>query len=346
MHVESAERLAAEVLAPRAAGTDRGGAYPEEQLAALAQAGLYGIAVPRAHGGLELPPGEQARIFRALARGCVATAFVLSQHHVVTALLAVSDNEAEKARWLPGLARGEIRGADGINFLRMPAERAPMRATPAPGGWVLGGVLPWVTAAHHSDVLVCGAVLPDSRQLIVALPMDERVRRGDAVPLMALEASDTGPVHLDDCFVPAEARILGPDPDVLASTPRMATTYVPLFMGLGHVDACLDLIEHDLPRKGSEAIALAEAVRAERSAIESIALDAAERMDGAPATALRGRLNFLVQRAAHLALIVGGGTGYRRDAPHQRLYREGAFWSVWSVGGGITPAMLEVLLAH
>lgn len=344
--LQDVQTLVEETLRPRADLVDYRGEFPDEQMRVLARAGLPGMAIDRVYGGLGLSPTTQARIFLELTAGCATTAFVLSQHHVTTALLSVSENEAVRERWLHGLADGSVRGADGINFLRMPAERAPMRAEEVPGGWRLRGMLPWVTASHHSDLLVCGAVLKDGRQIVVALPMDHRVRCGEAARLMAFEASDTGPVFCDDCFVPKSELVLGPYPDILTHAPRAATTYVPIAMALGHARSSLASCQATLAQRGADAVALGQEVSGALETLERETMDGVQRGDSELAPRLRGRANYLVGRAAHLALIVGGGSGYRRESLPQRLFREAAFWSVWSVGGQIMPETLKTLLAH
>lgn len=341
--LERVRHTAEHVLRPRAHDTDRTGQFPDEQMRALTDLGLNGMAIPVEYGGLDLSPGLQARIFMELAAACVTSAFVLSQQHVCTALLSVSDNVAARQHWLPDLASGTVRGADGINFLRLPADRAPMRAVSNGTGYRLNGLLPWVTASHHSDLLVCGALLEDNRQIVVAMPMDDRVRTPEAAKLMAFEASDTGPVHLDGCDVPDHARILGPDSDVLARAPRLATAFVPAAMALGHMRTSLDAAREGLHSKGISGETILTQTQEQITTLEREILAAVDSQDTHQAAELRARANVLVLRAAHLALIVAGGTGYRRESAAQRYFREAAFWSVWSVGGGVLPATLDVM---
>ena len=66
--IESAGRIAREVLAPNAEQVDRENAYPYESTAAVGSSGLLGLLVPRDYGGLESNPRTFCRI--VLQRTC------------------------------------------------------------------------------------------------------------------------------------------------------------------------------------------------------------------------------------------------------------------------------------
>ena len=343
--IDVARRLAHEVLRPHAGRLDASQGFCSDALRALGSSGLLGMAVPRAYGGLDLHPATQARIFCELAAGCATTAFVVSQHHVVTALLASSPNEGLKSLWLPRLASGEVLGADGINFWRQARATPPMRATPVASaeGWTLDGVLPWVTGARHCQLLVCGALLDDASQLVVALPAGEHLEVGAPQDLLAFGGSQTSSVRLQGVQVAPAQLVLGPHADVLASVPRRGTTYVPTFMALGQARASLEACQPWAAQRGDDAVALLAEVQAELESVGTRAQCAVEAGDVGAATGLRAEANLLVQRAAQLCLALGSGSGYARGALPERLYREAAFWLVWSVGGAILPTTLAAM---
>src|SRR6185437_9009977 len=116
--------------------------YPQAQIRAIAEAGLLGIAIPTSYGGLELPYLAQAQVFAELAVGDLTSAFIASQHHACTTLVTATPHAESRDRWLPGLASGQLHGANGFNFLNFPPERAPMKAVPVAGGFRLSGALP------------------------------------------------------------------------------------------------------------------------------------------------------------------------------------------------------------
>ncbi len=325
--------------------------FPAQALRAFAQAGLLGMNIPLALGGQALSFGAQARIFSRLAEADLPAAFVLSQHQACASLLVASPNPAMCARWLGKMAAGTVLGANGFNFLNFPPDRAPMRAEKYAEGFRLMGTLPWVTAARECRVLVAGAVLPDGDQILAALPLGDLLARQDpgvrvppAMDLAALVGSATTEVQCDALEIPLTDLVLGPGRDLLKSAVRGATVYVPTAMALGHARASLSLIRDVARRKGGTAEAMATWLDERIAALDADLAAALIAQDFTQAPALRGWANALVARAAHLALIAGGGTGFRQGERAQRLYREAGFFSVWSVSGAIIPETLTHLL--
>ena len=93
-----AEAVAEAALARHAADVDERGRWPAEGIAALAEAGLLGLTVPRDLGG----PGEGPRTFaavtRILAERCASTAMIYLMHvcaaQVIAAARAFPSREA------------------------------------------------------------------------------------------------------------------------------------------------------------------------------------------------------------------------------------------------------------
>ena len=93
--VAAAQRVADETLFPNAQDVDRSDRIPERNLAALADAGLFGLAGPAAHGGLDLDTRSARRAMAAVGSGCGATFFVWVQHHGVVRALRSRDGVCE-----------------------------------------------------------------------------------------------------------------------------------------------------------------------------------------------------------------------------------------------------------
>jgi alkylation response protein AidB-like acyl-CoA dehydrogenase len=91
----------------------------------LCELGWPGIAVPEAHDGQGLGAVELAVLLEELGYALAATPFLGSV--LAAAAIAHAGDDAQRARWLPGLARGELAGAFG----------GPALAVGAPGADVL-----------------------------------------------------------------------------------------------------------------------------------------------------------------------------------------------------------------
>src|SRR5436305_1584567 len=106
--IESAGRIAREVLAPNAEQVDRENAYPYESTAAVRSSGLLGLLVPRDYGGLESNPRTFCRIVFELGRACPSTAMIFVMHCGVARNIGVYGGEATKRRFLPRIGAGEL----------------------------------------------------------------------------------------------------------------------------------------------------------------------------------------------------------------------------------------------
>src|SRR4051794_38753169 len=102
--LDRAAALADDVLYPAAAEVDASGTIPPSHFAALAGAGLYGIALTE--------PAALPAVTEVLAGGCLATTFTWMQHHgPVRTLAALGDPRLAGAgagglRWGVALAGG------------------------------------------------------------------------------------------------------------------------------------------------------------------------------------------------------------------------------------------------
>ena len=115
-------------------------------------------------------------------------------------------SEAQRRRYLPKLASGEIVGCFGLTEPDYGSDPGSMvtRAEKVAGGYALNGAKMWITNSPIADVAVVWAKLDGViRGFIV-----ERGTKGLSTPKiegkLSLRASITGEVVLDDAFVPEE----------------------------------------------------------------------------------------------------------------------------------------------
>ena len=84
------------------------GSFPWENMRALAELGVLGMAVPEEYGGLGLPVFDTALVLEEIAKTCYVTAMaVLGEVGVQTRIIATYAPEAVKARILPKVCSGE-----------------------------------------------------------------------------------------------------------------------------------------------------------------------------------------------------------------------------------------------
>jgi alkylation response protein AidB-like acyl-CoA dehydrogenase len=342
-------------LQKAAAQLEAPGAWPQEQLEACAQAGVYRWFVESRHGGWDWPEADLLRAYVALAAACLTTTFVLTQRMGAVQRIASGASELARAQLLEDLLAGRTFATVGISHLttsRQHLGRPALRAEEAGDSLILDGYSPWVTGADHAQHLVLGATLGDGRQVLTVVPTDlPGVHVEPPLPLLGLTASHTGPVRLERVRVPRAWLLAGPSEQVLQQGVGARTGGLPTSaLALGLASAAIAYLqEQSVPR--SELLEPTEALQAERDALVAAMLALASPV---PATAnaqglapheLRRRANSLALRATQAALVAAKGAGYVMGHTAGRWCREALFFLVWSCPQPVVQANL-CELAH
>src|SRR5207249_10210054 len=118
-----ARSIARERIAPLAANVDEAESYPAEQLALLGQQGLMGLYIPEAYGGTGMGTLAFCLVVEEIAWACASTAVIYLVQYAGGWPIVAAGSEAQKRRYLPRLASGEITAAFSLSE---PA-RAPTR---------------------------------------------------------------------------------------------------------------------------------------------------------------------------------------------------------------------------
>ncbi len=205
--VASAFDVVAEVVAPNAAAVDATGVQ-RSTLDALASVGLLGTP---------LPTPQHRELSELLAGSDASTWFCWAQHQTPLRILEESGTGIEtpaaasiKADLVPALRSGDSLAAVAFAHVRRPGPANPV-AKREPGGWRLNGRLDWVTSWDIADVamvMVQGTDDDEDRFVCCLLPAgrsQETLVGFDPEPpldLLAMSATYTRPIVLDDVFVP------------------------------------------------------------------------------------------------------------------------------------------------
>jgi len=329
---------------------DPGNAWPDEQVERLRSAGVLQWTVPRRFGGQELPEPELLRGYLDLSRSCLTTAFLLTQHNAAVQRLVSGSENDWAAALLTAVARDGAWCTVGISHFstsRQHLQRPVVAADQSPDGtWRLNGCVPWVTGAAHADWLVTGGALPDGRQVLLGV---ERGSPGVTIetplPLMALNATQTGRVHLGQVRVPADRVVAGPADQVMkvgtkGGTGSLSTSVLALGTALGILDRLNEEVQSRETLR--EVVSL---LRSEADGLQTGLLTATALEQGSAGSAeeLRFRANSLVSRTSQAYLAACKGAGYVQGHPAERAIREAMFFQVWSCPQAVVNSTLNDL---
>jgi glutaryl-CoA dehydrogenase len=180
--------------------------FPREIVPELAGLGLLGVYL-EGYGCAGLDEISYGLICQELERGDSGIrSFVSVQTSLCMYPIYTFGNEAQKQKFLPGMARGEIIGCFGLTEPHGGSDPANMKthAKRKGGDWVLNGAKMWITNGSIADVAVVWAQTPDGiRGFLVETGM-----KGFSAPEIehkfSLRASVTSSLFFDNVVVPEE----------------------------------------------------------------------------------------------------------------------------------------------
>ncbi|HEY2595408.1 MAG TPA: acyl-CoA dehydrogenase family protein [Chloroflexota bacterium] len=135
---------------------DRDSAYPEAFVRALTDAGWLGALIPPRFGGTGLGMAEVAGILEEINASGGNGASAHAQMYTMATLLKYG-SEAQKCRYLPPIARGELRlQAFGVTEPDAGSETTRIQTAAVRQGsdWVINGQKVFISRALHSDLML------------------------------------------------------------------------------------------------------------------------------------------------------------------------------------------------
>ena len=108
--VATVRRFIAREVIPVASEFEHADRYPEAIVEQMKALGLFGITIPEEYGGLGLDLLTYIGVIEELAYGWMSLSGIVNTHTIAAHLIVHHGTEAQKQRWLPRLATGELRG--------------------------------------------------------------------------------------------------------------------------------------------------------------------------------------------------------------------------------------------
>ena len=192
---------------------DRERGYPEKFVAALTKAGFLAALIPEEYGGSGLTMTAAAAIMEEIhASGCNGAACHAQMYTMGTVLRHGSAEQ--KARYLPAIARGELRlQAFGVTEPTSGSDTLGLRTTAVRDGdtYVINGQKIWTSRAEHSDLMLLLARTTPREQAtsrtagLTVFLVDMRAVEGLTVrPIRTMMNHATTEVFFENMRVPAD----------------------------------------------------------------------------------------------------------------------------------------------
>ncbi len=340
-------------------------AYPAEFVAALTEAGWLAALIPEAYGGGGLSLTDASVILEEINASGGNAAACHAQMYTMGALLR-HGSEEQKQRWLPPIARGELRlQAFGVTEPTVGSDTTRIQTTAerTDGGYVIRGQKIWTSRAEHSDLMLL---------LARTTPLADVERKGDGLSLFLVdmrEAADrltirpvetmmnhaTTEVFIDDVEVPADA-LVGTEGDGFRqildgmNAERILIAAECIGDGRWFVDKAVryanERVVFGRPIGANQGVQFPIArAHAAIEAADLVRFRAAALFDaGEPCGAEANMAKLLASeaswQAANACLDTHGGFGFAREYDIERKFRETRLYSVAPVSNNLVLAYL------
>jgi len=142
-------------IIPHAQRLEHADEYPAAIVAGMQEMGLFGLTIPAEHGGLGESLLTYALVVEELSRGWMSVSGIVNTHFIVAYLVAQHGTAQQKARLLPRMATGEVRGAFSMSEPGCGSDVAAIRTRAVPDGdsYLLNGQKMWLTNGAYSSVV-------------------------------------------------------------------------------------------------------------------------------------------------------------------------------------------------
>jgi acyl-CoA dehydrogenase len=357
---EQVRRFVAREVEPHADAWEREGCVPRAVLRRMGEAGFLGLMYEGAYGGGDADALTNLAFADALA-DCTYGGFVITvlvHTDMASPHLHHGGNAQQKARWMPGICRGETITAVAITEPGAGSDVAGIRTTARREGghYVLDGSKVFITNGVHAELLfVAARTGPGARDISIFA-----VERGTPgfhvgrqLDKTGWRCSDTAELHFDGCRVPASHLIGEEHRGFYAVMKNFQTERIALAaMAVGHCRQAIRLaLEHARSRQVfggplwdqqtvRQRLAMADAkTRAAEAYTWHCAWRVAQGHDIVQdVSLLKALTGELVNEVVATAQQFHGGMGFMTGTPVERLWRDAR---VLGIGGGATEVMLD-----
>jgi alkylation response protein AidB-like acyl-CoA dehydrogenase len=109
--IDTVRSFVAKEILPVATALEHDDVYPAKIVDGMREMGLFGLMIPEEHGGLGESLLTYALVVEEIARGWMSVSGIINTHFIVAWMIAQHGTPEQRARYLPRMASGEVRGA-------------------------------------------------------------------------------------------------------------------------------------------------------------------------------------------------------------------------------------------
>ena len=143
---------------PKVRDLERDDVYPDDMVEQMKELGLFGATIPQEYGGLGLPATTYSKIVVTIAEVWMSLTGIFNSHLIMATAVARFGTEAQKRRFLPKFASGEVRGGLALTEPDCGTDLQAIRTRAVRNGdsYVINGTKTWISNGIHGQ---CVALL-------------------------------------------------------------------------------------------------------------------------------------------------------------------------------------------
>lgn len=129
--------------------------YPEEIVEKMKELGLFGCVIAPEYGGLGLSTSTYAKVVERISRTWMSLSGIINSHLIMASAIQRHGSDAQKDRFLPRMAAGELRGGVGLTEPDAGTDLQAIRTVARRDGdhYVVNGAKTWITNSLYGNCL-------------------------------------------------------------------------------------------------------------------------------------------------------------------------------------------------
>ncbi len=138
---------------------------PMDVINEMAELGVFGLTIPEEYGGFGLSKASMCVVSEELSRGYIGVGSLGTRSEIAAELILCGGTEAQKEKWLPGLASAEILPTAVFTEPNTGSDLGSLRTKARKDGddWIITGNKTWITHAARTHVMtVLARTIPDT----------------------------------------------------------------------------------------------------------------------------------------------------------------------------------------
>ena len=155
MVLDAVDRFLEKDVRPNAHRLEHEDEYPTEIVETMKSLGLFGCIIAPDYGGMGLTTCTYAKIVERISAVWMSVSGIMNSHLIMASAVQRHGTDAQKQRYLPRFASGELRGGVGLTEPDCGTDLQAIRTTAVRDGddYVINGAKTWITNSLQGNTI-------------------------------------------------------------------------------------------------------------------------------------------------------------------------------------------------